>query len=134
MVTVSPPSECKDCETVRLSVSPTGEVLIERGNWDMIHQKWVYRRTPTKTRPRNANAFIAALDGDRPLGIKAVSGNAGCTAPESDAGGSVALRWVDGLRDDRLNVSFACAPYAGSTWERHVREAAALLSLSRPIF
>jgi hypothetical protein len=46
----------------------------------------------------------------------------------------VALRWVDGLRDDRLTVSFACAPYAGSTWERHVRDAAALLKLSRPIF
>jgi hypothetical protein len=67
-------------------------------------------------------------------GVKAISGNEACTATTGDAGGGVALRWVDGLRDDRLTVSFACAPYAGSTWERHVRDAAALLKLSRPIF
>ena len=133
IVTVSPPTACKDCETVRLSVSPTGEVLIERGSWDIVHQKWVYRRTPTKTRGQNADAFIAALAGDRPLGVKAISGTEGWTAT-GDAGGNVALRWVDGMRDDRLTVSFACAPYAGSTWERHVRDAAALLKLNRPIF
>ncbi|MFD2783699.1 hypothetical protein ACFS32_24690 [Novosphingobium pokkalii] len=131
---MSPPSACKDCETVRLSVSPTGEVLIERGQWDVIHQKWDYRRTPTKTKAQNAAAFIAAMAPDRPLGVKAISGNEACTATTGDAGGGVALRWVDGLRDDRLTVSFACAPYAGSTWERHVRDAAALLKLSRPIF
>jgi hypothetical protein len=70
VVTVSPPSACKDCETVRLSVSPTGEVLIERGQWDVIHQKWDYRRTPTKTKAQNAAAFIAAMAPDRPLGSR----------------------------------------------------------------
>lgn len=59
--THSPDPRCTDCETLKLTVSPSGEVLIERSHWDQGHIKWHYRRTTARTTPDRAASFAAFL-------------------------------------------------------------------------
>jgi|GEM_PF-5654038 len=133
VITATPAPACAQCETIKMTVSPVGDVLVERSSWDAGHRKWRYRRFPQRTTPAKAAAFATALASDRPLGVKAASGDEAC-ADGATGGATLALRWIDGARDDRLDLRFACSAYAGSAWDARIRAATAQLELARPVF
>ncbi len=99
----TPGTQCGACESLKISVSPGGKVLIERGHFTGSNTDWRYRRYTARVTPERAAAFSARLAAYRPQGRQL----AACTAPAgSDSG--VIVEWFEMGRHDQLNVSFAC--------------------------
>ncbi|WP_206241321.1 hypothetical protein [Novosphingobium terrae] len=98
----TPGTHCGACETLKISVSPGGKVLIERGHFSG-GSDWRYRRYTARVKPEQAAAFSARLTAYRPQGRQL----AACTAPAGRDSG-VVVEWFEMGRHDQLNVSFAC--------------------------
>jgi hypothetical protein len=117
---------------VKLSVAPSGQVLIERGYWASAdHSNWHYKRSRDEVSPARAAAFAASLNADRPAGVQTI-GN-GCPAPTTGAGG-LSIEWIEADRHDRLTVSFGCPSGNGSQVAERLRHAPDLLGLRQFAF
>jgi hypothetical protein len=99
----TPGTQCGACETVKISVSPGGKVLIERGHFNGNNSDWRYRRYPARVSPDRAAAFTARLAAYRPQGRQMAT----CSAPAGQDSG-VTVEWFEMGRHDQLNVTFAC--------------------------
>lgn len=118
----TPGTQCGACETVKISVSPGGKVLIERGHFNGNNSDWRYRRYPARVAPDRAAAFAARLAAYRPQGRQL----AACTAPAGRDSG-VIVEWFEMGRHDQLNVTFACDPQIAEA----MRSAPELLGLKQ---
>jgi hypothetical protein len=117
---------------VKLSVAPSGQVLIERGYWASAdHSNWHYKRSRAEVSPARAAAFAARLSEARPAGIQSIG--SGCPAPATGAGG-LSIEWIEGDRHDRLTVTFGCRSGQDSQVAERLRHAPDLLGLSQLAF
>jgi len=126
--TIAPTDRCATCQMVRITVSPTGEVLIERGNWDAAGLKWRYRGATSRVKRNTANAFAAALEVERPVGEKSrvVTGLA-CDMPIRDD--SLTIEWIEFGRKDRLTVKLDCTVQGDSRTVERLRRMPNILGL-----
>lgn len=128
--TVTPAGTCPQCRLTKITVSPTGEVLIELGHWDAVQRDWDYQHYKARVKRNAANAFAAGLKADRPTGEASVhmSGLA-CTLPTRDAG--LTIQWLEFGRRDRLNVVFDCPASGDRQTAQRLRHAPDVLALRR---
>lgn len=126
--TINPTQQCPTCQAVRITVSPTGEVLIERGNWDNVHRDWRYQRTRTKVKRNRANAFAQALNGDRPMGERTLR-TAGLACDSHTRDDSLTIQWIEFGRRDRLHVKFDCGMKSDSTLAERLRKVPNVLGI-----
>lgn len=124
----SPGAHCGSCETLKISVAPSGQVLIERGYWAENHSSWRYKRSVAHVGATRAAAFAASLSGNRPDGAQALAGIADCPGPVGEQGG-LAIEWIEAERHDRLTVNFSCPPGRNSPTAEQLRHAPELLGL-----
>ena len=101
-----PGEACTRCETVKLSVAPSGKVLSERGA-----------------------AFAASLAAVRPVGEHVLAGDATCPAAD-DAG--LTIEWISAERHDLLTFKHGCLAAQPSPLAETLRHAPELLSLHQP--
>jgi hypothetical protein len=94
---------CGDCQTLKISVAPSGKILIERGRG--AEESWRYRRSVAHVRPDRAAAFAARLAAVRPLGKQVLAGGPACPAAQGDA---LAIEWIEAERHDELTVPLGC--------------------------
>lgn len=121
-----PGAHCVTCETLKLSVAPSGQVLMERGSWAAGRRDWHYRRSRTQVTPARAVAFAASLSADRPAGDSRKG--AGCATPATGDEG-LSIEWIDAGRHDRLIAKFGCAGDGSSQIAERLRHAPDLLGL-----
>lgn len=114
-------TQCGACETLKISVTPGGKVLIESGRFNGNGSDWRYRRSSAHVAPERAAAFAARLAAWRPHGRQAPT----CAAPAGRDSG-VVVEWFEMGRNDQLNVKFACVDAQTSEM---LRSAPALLGL-----
>jgi hypothetical protein len=119
----TPGTHCGACETLKISVAPSGKVLIERGHWTGGNADWRYRKSVAHVPPARAAAFAARVNAYRPVGTSA---GPACAATADDG---VALEWIGADRHDRLTVTFACAGQPNSQMADALRHAPDLLGL-----
>lgn len=103
MFSNTPGPHCAACDTIKISVAPSGKVLIERGRWTGANRDWRYRKSVARVSPARAAAFAARVNAYRPAGDKALG-----TCPASSGDGLV-MEWIAAERQDRLTVTFACS-------------------------
>jgi hypothetical protein len=118
-----PGTRCGACETVKISVQPSGKVLIERGHG--AQESWRYRRSLARTRPERAAAFAARLAALRPQGKQDLT----CAAPTTQDQG-VSVEWIEGDRHDQLTI----APGCGNASLATLMQAPDLLDLHQLVF
>ncbi|MDE2301662.1 MAG: hypothetical protein KGK11_03795, partial [Sphingomonadales bacterium] len=104
-----PPARCTRCATLKITVVPNGQLMIERGRWDASHSVWEHRRTYAAEPMARAAAFVARLAGWR--------GAADSTCTDFAQGG-VAIEWIAPGRQDRVRLSFACLGAASEALRR----------------
>jgi hypothetical protein len=125
--TDTPGERCLGCETVKISVAPSGRVLIERSSWTR-EQKWRYKRSTANAGPERAAAFAAGLRDDRPAGSGTLPSSTACPDPAAQDGGLV-IEWIEAGRDDQLTVRFDCALPRNNPLAERLRRAPDLLGL-----
>jgi hypothetical protein len=103
MFSNTPGAQCAACETLKISVAPSGKVLIERGRWTGANRDWRYRKSVAHVSPARAAAFAARVNAWRPTGDKALGS---CPASSGDG---LLVEWIATERHDRLAVTFACS-------------------------
>ena len=114
---------------MKLSVAPSGKVLIERGEWDTGHRNWRYWRSSANAGPARAAAFAASLAAVRPVGEHVLAGDATCPAAD-DAG--LTIEWISAERHDLLTFKHGCLAAQPSPLAETLRHAPELLSLHQP--
>jgi len=129
---IRPAENCPTCQNVKITASPTGQVLIEVSNWDNIHRDWKYQRSRAKVTRNTANAFAASLNAVRPVGEQALGvGGLRCGAASRDDG--LTIDWIEYGRRDRLNVRFDCSGAGDSRLAQRLRHAPDVLGLRKLI-
>lgn len=131
--TDTPGKPCDTCETLKISVAPSGKVLIERTHWIDEHAKWQYKHAKAYVGPERAAAFAASLRADRPAGQRLLGGTSGCQDVGAGDGG-LAIEWIEAGRDDQLNVKFGCALPRNSALAERLLHAPDLLGLHQLVF
>lgn len=127
---VHPAENCPTCRNLKITVSPTGQVLIELGSWDDVHRDWKYQRSRAKVSRNTANAFAASLDAVRPVGAKALhTGGVACAAAQRDEG--LTIEWIEFGHRDQLDVTFDCADAVDGPAADRLRHAPDVLGLRR---
>jgi hypothetical protein len=127
---VHPPENCPTCRNLKITVSPTGQVLIELGSWDDVHRDWKYQRSRAKVSRNTANAFAASLDAVRPVGARALrTGGVACAAAQRDEG--LTIEWIEFGRRDQLDVTFDCTDAVDGPAADRLRHAPDVLGLRR---
>ena len=126
--TNTPGEHCGTCETVKISVAPSGKMLIEHGGWDSDHRNWRYWRTVADVGPARAAAFAASLKADRPTGEQVLASGATCSAPTTQDDG-LRIEWLAAQRHDLLTAKFNCPAQRDSQLADRLRHAPDLLGL-----
>ncbi|WP_395396024.1 hypothetical protein WBP07_22090 (plasmid) [Novosphingobium sp. BL-8A] len=114
----------------KITVSPTGEVLIEFGRWDAVHNDWDYQHSRAKVKRRTADAFAASLSEFRPKGEPTVS----ATVPQCDQStrnAGLKIEWIEFGRRDQLDVPFDCSVRSDNQIAQKILGAPAILGLQR---
>jgi hypothetical protein len=128
--TITPAGTCPSCQLTKITVSPTGEVLIEVGHWDAVQRDWDYQHYKAKVKRNTANAFAASLKADRPSGEATLNTpGLACGMPTRDAG--LTIQWLEFGRRDHLNVVFDCPGSGGHETAQRLRRAPDTLGLRR---
>lgn len=122
MFSNTPGAHCTACDTIKISVAPSGKVLIERGRWTGDNRDWRYRKSVAHVPPARAAAFAARVNAYRPTGDKALGS---CPASSGDG---LSIEWIAAERQDRLTVTFACSDAQAAEALRHAPD---LLGLSQ---
>lgn len=128
----TPGAHCGTCETLKISVAPSGQVLIERGSWaSATHGNWRYKRSRADVGPSRAAAFAASLSAHRPVGEQLAGGR--CSAPATGDDG-LSIEWIEANRHDRLVVKFGCVADNAQIAEglRHAPDSLGLRQLDFP--
>jgi hypothetical protein len=126
-------AHCGTCETLKLSVAPSGQVLVERGYWGAGHNNWRYKRSVAQVGPDRAAAFAASLSGDRPAGAQVLASSVACPVPAADNDGLV-IEWIEAERHDLLTLKFGCPAGRNSELAARLRHAPDLLGLRELAF
>jgi len=128
--TIRPTQNCPTCQLSKISVSPTGQVLIELGHWNNVHREWDYQHYGAKVKRNTANAFAASLNAIRPVGAatRRIAGLA-CNTPTRDDG--LTIEWIEFGRRDFLDVTFDCSASGDSQLAQQLRHAPNILGLPR---
>jgi hypothetical protein len=133
----TPGARCGACETVKISVAPSGQVLIERGHWAGVNN-WSYKRSVVHVGATRAAAFAASLSADRPTGQHVQTGGANCPSASANGGaaqsGGLVVEWIEADRHDLLNVPSGCRAGPGSQVAERLRHAPDLLGLHGLVF
>lgn len=125
-----PGSNCGACEKVKISVAPSGKVLIER---IYLSGEWHYKRQITTVLQENAAAFAARLNAYRLPADQARASAPACA--ESDArDDGVAVEWIESGRRDRFTFTFGCAARRNSPLAEFLRHAPDVLALPPVVF
>ena len=95
-----PGARCGACETIKMSVAPSGKVLIERGYG--AEESWRYKRSTAHVRAERAAAFAARLAAMRPVGRQDLA----CPAPGQGEG--LNIEWIEAGRHDQLTLAPGC--------------------------
>lgn len=128
--TIRPARTCPTCQISKITVSPTGQVLIEYGHWDEVQRDWDYKHYRAKVRRNTANAFAAGLTAVRPVGQRALrTAGLACAAAARDDG--VTIEWIEYGRRDLLDVTFDCAAPGDAQLAQRLRRAPDVLGLKR---
>lgn len=127
-----PGARCGSCETLKISVTSSGQVLMERGYWTGDHSKWSYKRTVAHVGAERAAAFAASLSADRPSGARLLDGGIACMAAVQDDG--LAVEWIEAERHDRLTVKYTCPAGRNTPVAERLRRAPDLLGLRGVVF
>lgn len=129
----APGTHCSTCETVKISVAPSGGVLIERGHWDSGHRAWRYRRAMAHVEPARAVDFAARLGAYRQAGERVLTGGTACPGPSAGDDG-LTIEWIAASRHDLLTVRFGCPAGRASSLAETLRHAPDLLGLRQVAF
>lgn len=128
--TITPAGTCPSCQLTKITVSPTGEVLIEVGHWDAVQSDWDYQHFKAKVKRNTANAFAASLKTDRPSGEETLhTAGLACGMPTRDAG--LTIQWLEFGRRDHLNVVFDCPASGAPQNAQRLRHTPDMLALRR---
>lgn len=128
--TMRPAEHCATCQTVKITVSPTGEVLVERGAWDITQQDWKYEHATSKVKRPKVNAFAANLNFDRPIGNKALT-TPGVDCRLSTREESLTIEWMEYGRHDQLDVTFDCSAGGDTQLAQRLRHMPNVLGLRK---
>ena len=123
----SPGARCGTCDTLKISVAPSGQVLVEHGQWAGASHTWRYKRSVAHVGPARAAAFAAGLSGDRPTGTRLTSG-APCLGAAAEEDGLI-IEWIEAERHDMLTFQFGCPAGRNSQMAERLRHAPDLLGL-----
>lgn len=119
---------CGACDRVKLSVTPSGEVLIEH---TYLASDWRYRRQITHVPPASAAAFANRLSALRLSPDQADA--PACTGPAPQDDG-VMIEWIEAGRHDQFTFRFGCAARRNSALADMLRHAPDALGLRRVVF
>ena len=119
--------QCNQCQTVKLSVAPSGRVLFETTRATPTGDDWHYNRHMYRTDPANVAAFVAQLSTYRPAGERTTQA-AACPAPATRDDG-LSIEWLEAGRRDRLVLDFGCDAGRNSQIAQALRHAPDLLRL-----
>jgi hypothetical protein len=125
-----PGSDCGACETVKISVTPGGQVLIEH-SFAAADKR--YKRQMARVSPARAAAFAARLAAYRSAQAQADADAIACPAAPTREDG-VMVEWIEAGRDDRFAFAFRCAPRAASPLAEALRRAPDALGLGQLVF
>ena len=131
--TNTPDARCRACETLKITVTPSGTVLMERGEWLGDHRNWRYKRSVAHVGPARAAQFAASLSGDRPVGDQLLISGPTCPGPASEDDGLV-IEWIDADQHDQLTFNFRCPARRDSPVAERLRRAPDLLGVSQIVF
>ena len=120
-----PGAQCGRCETVKISVAPSGQVLIER---TYLAGSWHYKHQFAHVEPARAAAFAARLSAYRGGGGQPMANASTCAAPAT-AGDGVSVEWLEAGRRDRFAFNFACTRDSDRQVADALRHAPDLLGL-----
>ncbi|MDE1918683.1 MAG: hypothetical protein KGJ57_22025 [Sphingomonadales bacterium] len=125
-----PGTHCGDCETLRISVAPSGKILIERGHG--AEESWRYRRSVAHVRPDRAKAFLARVAAVRPMGRETLAAGPACPAGARDD--ALAIEWIEAERHDELTVPLSCGARREDSAISALLHAPDLLGLRQLVF
>lgn len=125
-----PGAPCGNCETLRISVAPSGKILIERGHG--AQESWRYRRSIAHVRPDRAKAFLARVAAARPMGQQTWAAGPAC--PANAPGDALSIEWIEAERHDELTVPLGCEARREDATISALLHAPDLLGLSQLVF
>ena len=128
----SPGTRCGTCDTQKISVAPSGQVLIEHGRW-AAGGNWRYKRSVAHVGPVRAAAFAAGLNGDRPSGSRLMTDGDTCPGVATANDGMV-VEWIEAERHDRLTLRFNCPVARHGEVAERLRHAADALGLREVVW
>lgn len=128
-----PDANCGACETLKVSVTPSGQVLIEDGHWAGNGRNWVYKRSVAHVAPDRVAAFAASLSSNRPAGEQLLSGGPTCPGPATEDDG-LTIEWIEADRHDLLTFNFRCPARRDSPFAERLRHAPDALGLHQLVF
>ncbi len=128
--TVRPAQNCATCLISKISVSPTGQVLIETGHWNALHRDWDYTHEKTRVKRNAVLAFAASLSAVRAAGQNSLRlAGPACAAASRDDG--LTIEWLEFGRRDLLTVQFDCAGSGDRQLADRLRHAPNMLGLKK---
>lgn len=126
-------THCGACETLKISVAPSGRILIERSHSAGDNREWQYKRSIANVGPAAAAAFAAKLSAYRPMGAPVSASDADCATPATPDDGLV-IEWIEAGRHDQLTVNFSCPARGNSPLADMLRHAPDALGLRQLVF
>ena len=129
----TPGANCGACETLKVSVAPSGRILIERSHSAGDNREWQYKRSIANVGPAGAAAFAARLSAYRPAGAPVPTSDADCASAATLDDGLV-IEWIEAGRHDQLAVNFRCPAQRNSPLADILRHAPDALGLRQLVF
>jgi hypothetical protein len=128
-----PGTQCGACETLKISVTPSGSVLIERGHWDSGHTSWHYERSKAQVGPARAADFAGRVGAYRAAGDQTLAGGPACPEPVAEDDG-LTIEWVAAGQYDQARFNFGCPARRASQLADTLRHAPDVLGLRQLVF
>ncbi|MGZ8370444.1 MAG: hypothetical protein ACXWVH_05250 [Caulobacteraceae bacterium] len=129
----APAPFCGRCESLDLTVSADGNLLIELGYWAGRYRDWRVRRARKRITAEQFKAFREILAPFRPIGARELrEGSPFCETVLTDQGES-SVRWVGGGPDASLKYDWGCDPERWRSLRDALRKAPKIVGVAKEV-
>lgn len=123
---------CGACDSLKLTASEDGRVLVERGRFAEPGRRWRVTKTWARLTPDQFALFRSRLAEFRPTGSLVLDGPPNCRTWVSDSP-EIRVIWREQGRADELTFSFGCDVATRSVMRETLRALPAELGFSSPL-
>lgn len=122
---------CGPCNSIKLTVGPTGRVKVEQGHWAGFYADWRVERRQVWVSEERLAAFRLSLATVRPVEPLQVIDDRNCIPFVNDSP-SITVRWRENSAEARLIYDLGCTDPKRAAMREALTNAPAILGIRVP--